>query len=141
VAIGAARGSLGSERAADQPWAAGLFDDMLEAMGAGDSMSGRHRGMVERYCEDVYRLMSEMARVLKPEGKAILIVGNSCLKGQFIRNSEGVTRAGKMVGLSLRAKVERELPHRNRYLPMPAAGEGPLGKRMRTETILTFTPA
>jgi len=133
--------SIGAERGADQPWAAGLFDGMLEAMGAGDSMSGRHRGMVERYCEDVYRLMSEMARVLKPEGKAILIVGNSCLKGQFIRNSEGVTRAGKMVGLRLRAKVERELPHRNRYLPMPAAGEGPLGKRMRTETILTFSPA
>jgi hypothetical protein len=78
--------------------------------------------------------------VLKPEGKAILIVGNSCLNGQFIRNPEGVTRAGKMVGLRLRAKVERELPHRNRYLPMPSAGEGPLGKRMRTETILTFSP-
>jgi SAM-dependent methyltransferase len=130
--------SIGAERAAE-----GLFDGMLEAMGAGDgdSMSGRHRGMVERYCEDVYRLMSEMARVLKSDGKAFLIVGNSCLKGQFIRNSEGVRRAGKMVGLRLRAKIERELPHRNRYLPMPAAGEGPLGKRMRTETILTFSPA
>jgi hypothetical protein len=30
-----------------------------------------------------------------------------------------------MVGLRLQAKVERELPHGNRYLPMPAAGEGP----------------
>jgi hypothetical protein len=133
--------SIGAERGADQPWAAGLFDDMLEAVGPVEGMSSRHRGMVERYCEDVYRLMSEMTRVLKPDGKAILIVGNSCLKGEFIRNSEGVICAGKMVGLRLREKVERELPQRNRYLPMPAAGQGALGKRMRTETILTFTPA
>jgi hypothetical protein len=90
--------------------------------------------MVERYCEDVYRLMSEMARVLKPDGKAILIVGNSCLKGQFIQNSRGVTRAGEMVGLRLREEVERELPHRNRYLPTPKVGEGSLGKRMRNSS-------
>jgi hypothetical protein len=133
--------SIGAERGADQPWAAGLFDEILEAMGPVERMSGRHRGMVERYCEDVYRLMSEMARVLKSDGKAILIVGNSCLKGQFIRNSGGVTRAGEMVGLRLRGELERELPHRNRYLPMPKVGEGSLGKRMRTETILTFSRA
>lgn len=133
--------SIGAERGADEPWAAGLFDEIVEAMGPVEKMSGRHRGMVERYCEDVYRLMSEMARVLKSDGTAILIVGNSCLKGRFIRNSEGVTRAGKMVGLRLRDKVERELPRRNRYLPMPSEEEGSLGKRMRTETILTFSPA
>lgn len=132
--------SIGAERGADEPWAAGLFDDMLEAMGPVEKLSERHRAMVARYCEDVYRLMSETARVLKPDGKAILIVGNSCLRGRFIRNSEGVTRAGRMVGLRLRDQVERELPHRNRYLPMPSAGEGPLSKRMRTETILTFIP-
>ena len=102
-------------------------------------MGSRHLGMVERYCEDIYRLMSELARVLKPSGKAILIVGNSCLKGQFIRNSEGVARAGGSVGLKLRAKTERELPAASRYLPMPTDADGPLGKRMRTETVLTFT--
>jgi hypothetical protein len=112
--------SIGAERGAAEPWAAGLFDDMLEAIGPVETLSGRHRAMVARYCEDVYRLMSEMARVLKPDGKAILIVGNSCLRGRFIRNSNGVTRAGRMVGLRLREQVERELPHRNRYLPMPS---------------------
>jgi hypothetical protein len=90
--------SIGAERGAAEPWAAGLFDDMLEAMGPVEKLSGRHRAMVARYCEDVYRLMSEMARVLKPGGKAILIVGNSCLRGQFIRNSKGVIRAGKNGG-------------------------------------------
>jgi hypothetical protein len=85
--------------------------------------------------------MSEVARVLKPEGKTILVVGNSCLRGTFIRNSDGVIRAASMVGLRLLHQVERELPTQNRYLPMPANMNEPLGKRMRTETILTFVPA
>lgn len=85
--------------------------------------------------------MSEVARVLKPKGKAIFVVGNSCLKGVFIQNSNGVVRAASMVGLRMVHQVERELPTQHRYLPMPANTVEPLGKRMRTETILTFVPA
>jgi hypothetical protein len=94
--------------------------------------------MLARYAEDSYRLTSELARVLKSGGQAIMIVGNSCLKGTFIRNSDGVRSAAAMVGLSLHEETERELPENSRYLPIPAAGEGSLAKRMRTETILTF---
>jgi SAM-dependent methyltransferase len=132
--------SIGTEKGPDGAWAAGLFDELLDVVGAVDTMPRRHRGMVKRYCEDIYRLMSEIARVLKPNAEAILVVGNSCLKGQFIRNSGGIILAGKMVGLKLIAQYERELPFNNRYLPMPAGRDVPLGKRMRTESILTFAP-
>lgn len=132
--------SIGAERGPDRPQSAHLFEAIQKAMGPIDELPHRHALMVERYAEDVYRLMSEVARILKPKGKAILVVGNSCLKGIFIRNSDGVIRAASMVGLRLLRQVERELPTRNRYLPTPATTEEPLGKRMMTETILTFMP-
>jgi hypothetical protein len=110
-------------------------------MGPIEELSTRDASMVARYAEDIYRLISEVARVLKPSGKAILIVGNSCLKGTFIRNSAGVIKAARMVGLKLRRQVERELPTSSRYLPIPDGRDQPLGRRMRTETILSFVPA
>ena len=98
----------------------------------------RHAGMILRYAEDIYRFLSEVSRVLRPGGRAILVVGNSCLKEVFIRNSNGVVRAAAMVGLRLTRKIERQLPAQHRYLPMPRSTDVPLGKRMRTETVLTF---
>ena len=74
-------------------------------------------------------------------GRAILVIGNSCLQGTFIRNSAGVIRAAWMVGLRLVHQVERELPSSSRYLPLPLDHHKPLGKRMRTEIVLTFRPA
>ena len=42
-----------------------------------------------------------------------------------------------MVGLRLVEHFERDLPNCNRYLPISPDKDEPLGKRMRTETILT----
>jgi hypothetical protein len=125
--------AIGSERGPDDGTSS-LFDDIYSAMVTGD-LSSRHRAVVFRYAEDVYRLMSEIARVLKPGAEATLVVGNSCLKGTFIKNSSGVAEAGKMVGLRLKQEIERELPERNRYLPLAT---GALNKRMRTETVLSL---
>jgi SAM-dependent methyltransferase len=133
--------SIDSERAPNHPQSAHLFKDIQEPMGAVEELSSRRASMVARYSEDIYRLMSEVARVLKPTGRAILVVGNSCLKGAFIQNSGGVIKAASMVGLRLIAQFERDLPNCSRYLPISPDKDEPLGKRMRTETILTFVPA
>lgn len=130
--------SVGAERSIEQNLSTHLFGPILDAMCPLDDLTHRHASMVARYAEDMYRLMSEAARVLEPEGRAIFVVGNSCLRGVFIRNSEGLIKAGSMVGLRLLSQAERELPNRNRYLPMPARTDEPLGKRMRTESVLTF---
>lgn len=134
-------GSVGAERGPDHGQSSALFGPILDAMipPGGSELISRHRAMLARYAEDTYRLASELARVLKPGGRATLVVGNSCLKGTFIRNSDGVRAAAAMVGLDLYKESERELPTNSRYLPMPMAAVGPLGKRMRTETVLTFT--
>jgi tRNA G10 N-methylase Trm11 len=127
-------GSIGAERGPDIKETS-LFDEIRAAMNKSDNVSKRHDAIIMRYAQDLYRLMSEIARVVKPGGGVTLVVGNSCLKGSFIRNSDGVARAGKMVGLDLIHLYERELPDRNRYLPLSV---GPLQKRMRTESILSM---
>jgi hypothetical protein len=130
--------SIGAERGPEAGSVKSLFVDIQEGMCSGAILSQRHAAMVARYAEDVYRMMSEVSRVLNSNGRAILVVGNSCLKGSFIKNSEGVARAGAMVGMRLVRQVERALPNQNRYLPMPTEANAPLGRRIRTESILTF---
>ena len=133
--------SIGAERGPDTGSAASLFDEIREDMCGDATLSARHDSMVARYAEDVYRMMSEASRVLTSEGQAVLVVGNSCLKGVFIKNSAGVARAGAMVGLKLVHETQRDLPEKSRYLPMPSQLHAPLGRRMRTESILTFERA
>ena len=130
--------SIGSEKAPNDRVAAALFKDIQQAMGLIDELPTRHRSMVARYAEDIYHLLSEVSRVLKSSGRAIFVVGNSCLKGVFIRNSEAVIKAASLNGFALLTQTERNLPPGNRYLPTPKSVEEPLGKRMRTEAILTF---
>jgi len=130
--------SIGAERGPNPGSLKSLFAEIQDGMCGDEVLVERQRAMVARYSEDIYRMMSEISRVLTSKGRAILVVGNSCLKGAFIRNSEGVSRAGCMVGLRLTRELERDLPNQNRYLPMPAEIDVPLGRRMRTESILTF---
>lgn len=128
--------SIGAERAPDKPDIHKSFSRIREAMGNLDKLPNRHCSMIERYAEDLYQMVSEIARVLRPGGKATLVVGNSCLKGTFVKNSDGVIEAAKMVGLKLKYRAERDLPDNKRYLPVTKKGQ--LGRRMRTETICSF---
>ena len=105
-------------------------------MGEIHELPARHRQMIDRYAVDIQGMMNEIARVLRPSRKAILIVGNSCLRGVFISNSNLVKHAGAKAGLTLAKSEERFLPENSRYLPTNVSGA--LSRRMRTETIITF---
>jgi hypothetical protein len=132
--------SIGTEISAA---AAGLADRqvawLLKDAGEIESLPNRERGMIGRYAADIYRTMSEIARVLRPKGELVLAVGNSCLKGIIISNAAINVAAAERAGLRLASVVERELPASSRYLPPPVGRSAPLAKRMRTETVLTFT--
>jgi tRNA G10 N-methylase Trm11 len=106
------------------------------AMFSGNGIPTRFQMMIHRYADDLLRMSLEISRVLKPGGAATLVIGNSCLKGAFIKNSEGVKTAGILSGLQVVNVTERELPSSSRYLPITTSGA--LSKRMRTETVLTF---
>ena len=128
--------SIGAERAPDVRRGRELFRRIRCVMGDVDQLPRRYCMMIERYAEDLYRMMSEIARVLRPGGTVTLVVGNSCLKGVFVRNADGVAEAARMVGLKLTGMSERTLPDSRRYLPVTE--EGQLARRIRTETICGF---
>jgi hypothetical protein len=130
--------SIGAERGSKLNDQLAQIEAIQKSMGLIDKLPSRHKLMVARYAQDIRGMMSEVARVLRPEGKAILVIGNSCLKNVFINNAGGIVKAASQVGLKLVSSTERELPDSKRYLPMPRKRTAALGRRMRTETILTF---
>lgn len=111
-------------------------DRVSSAMLSGSTVPRRFQMMVRRYAEDLLSISTEISRVLRKNGQATLVVGNSCLRGSFIKNSEGVAMACRLAGLEFVTSTERELPSRSRYLPVTLTGA--LSKRMRTEAVLTF---
>lgn len=128
--------SIGAERAPDDLTAVAMFSRIRKAMGNLEQLPNRYRLMIARYAEDIHRMVSEIARVLRPGGTATLVVGNNCLRGTFIKNAAGVGEAASMVGLTPTGVRERVLPDNRRYLPVTKNGQ--LGRRMRTETICSF---
>ena len=131
--------SIGTERRPDSPFDHDTFRTIKDSMGALSSLPPRYHGMIERYVMDLYAIVVEISRVMKAKATATFVMGNSCLKGVYIQNSEALAQAGVMAGLNLTAKIERELPSGSRYLPTPTSGA--LSKRMRKEVILTFVKA
>ena len=101
------------------------------------SLPKRTQRIMLRYRNDLAVTMSELARVLRGNGRAVIVVGNSTLKGVFVDNAQAVALAAAESGLRLVARRTRELPASHRYLPPPAA-TGTLSKRMREEVIMTF---
>ena len=124
--------SVGAERGPDPSQCD--VGDIVDAMGHIENLPTRHAGMVKRYAHDVNCMVGEVSRVLKPGGCATFVVGNSCLKDVFISNASAISRAATLNGLTVCDKYERELPRRQRYLPI--TDDGTLGRRIRTETIL-----
>ena len=128
--------SIGSERRPDKPFDEAFFRGAKEAVGDVGVLPRKHQAMIERYLVDLHGMISEVARVMRAGAEATFVMGNSCLKGVYIQNSEALAAVARDVGLTLSSRAERDLPSQHRYLPTPAMGA--LGKRMRKEIILTF---
>jgi len=131
--------SVGAERMLDEETAKKTASAVLSQLAATAQLPNRERRILERYALDVGKIVAELHRVIRAGGKAILVVGNSCLKGVFIENSLLVRHTAGHAGFTLSQYKERELPPNKRYLPPPSSGDGSsLEKRMRTESVLTF---
>jgi len=131
--------SIGSEKKPDADSNGRLADQLCASLPLVSQLPPRELGIFRRYVLDLFAIMSEINRVLKPGGKAVLVIGNSCIKGRFVENDRVATVAATRLGLSPIACYERDLPSNRRYLPPPTMTEASvLSKRMRTESVLTF---
>ena len=83
--------SIGAERRPD----AGAFvhAEVKSALGDLGGLPQRHQAIIGRYVADIVSLASEVKRVLKPGGMATMVVGNSTIKGIFVKNSAAVSKA------------------------------------------------
>jgi len=131
--------SIGTERMLDAGLDKALARELSVAMEPIDRLPHRERLMVDRYVLDLFAMITEIHRVLRTGGRAVLVVGNSCVKGVFVRNALAVAAAAEHAGFHLVERHERNLPSAQRYLPPPTDGNASnLEKRMRTETVLTY---
>ena len=133
--------NVGAENSIPQHTNGDYANHILKAMGEVEKLPVRTRGMLLRYISDMDAVLGEISRVLKIKGQAVLVIGDSTLKGTFIRNSEALTLLGKRHDLDLQSITRRKLQENRRYLPPPTAkGAGPqLQGRMREEAIMTFS--
>jgi len=112
----------------------------IEAAGETDRLSRRDRGMLARYALDMDKVIREIARVLQPKGRCVLVVGDCTMRGVFVRNSEVLKTLAGPHGLREKSKVSRKLPANRRYLPPPCSDQAGafLQGRMREEIVLTL---
>ena len=128
--------SIGSERKPENPRQFAGYELARRQMGNIEALPNRFQGIVDRFISDMSAVLKECNRVLKGGSTATFVVGNSCLRGVYISNSGAISACALKLGFDEVSRRERELPGQHRYLPPPKSG--PLGKRMRTEVVLTF---
>jgi hypothetical protein len=135
------RGSVvGTEAASEQALDATWVQALIKQLGLKPKLSSRNHAVLAQYVWDMGKALAEVSRVLTSDGRAVYVVGDSTVKGTFIRNSAIVQAVAEEHGLKLQSRHSRALPANRRYLPPPTPTElsGTLDARMRREVVLVF---
>lgn len=106
-----------------------------------DGLSTRGTGILRRYVFDLDGVIAEVARVLKPSGRARFVVADATLVGQLVSIEKIVRLLAARHGLSRVQRQVRALATGRRYLPPPGTSKGALDRRIRAEQLLTFAHA
>lgn len=132
--------SVGAEASSTDATADADVQDTLLRLRLRPALPERQRNLLTRYIRDMRVAMRESARVLRPGGRAVYVVGDTTVRGAFIQNSSVVRAAAEASGLELEDRRARALPANRRYLPPPKKRrrEASLDSRMRREVVLAF---
>jgi DNA methylase len=85
------------------------------------------------FMADMQKSMEAMRRALRPDGAAVIVVGDSVVRGTIVRNDEVVVEAGTKAGLTHVATYNRFIdPKRKAFNPS-------IGK-IKAEHVLVFRP-
>ena len=133
--------SVGAEVSLKEALNADWVTDIIAKLELEPMLSTRNYALLARYTWDMGHALAEASRVLKKGGRAVYVVGDSTIRGTFVRNSEIVALVGKRNGLSIDSRHCRTLPANRRYMPPPKSilFGGGMDARMREEVVLAFT--
>jgi SAM-dependent methyltransferase len=132
--------SVGAEVSSEEAMEAEWVKALIKQLHLKPALPSHDYALLARYVLDMGRVMAEVSRVLRAGGRAVYVVGDSTVRGTFIRNSSIVAAVAEERGLTLHSRQSRTLPANRRYLPPPkrirsaAAMDG----RMRREVVLVF---
>ena len=132
--------SVGTEAPSDEALDAEWVKSLIKQLGLRPKLPDRDHALLARYVWDMGGALAEVSRVLKASGRAVYVVGDSTVRGTFIRNSAIVAAVAQTHGLTLHSRHSRALPANRRYLPPPKRGalSTSIEGRMRREVVLAF---
>jgi len=132
--------SIGAETSLQEALDADWVKLLIKQLRLSPKLSSRDHALLARYVWDMGKALAEVSRVLKIGGRAVYVVGDSTVRGTFIRNSSVVAAVAEENGLVLNSRQTRALPANRRYLPPPKKGAATdtLDTRMRREVVLEF---
>lgn len=103
------------------------------AKGSADERTQR---LIDKYTNDLGRLVREFRRVIKPRGRVCVITANSRISGYEVRTNTLIQAAAAGAGLRLTAETVRKIEKAKRYLPV--SKNAALRSRMMEEHIQYF---
>lgn len=135
--------SIGTQSASKEAIEAAWVKTLIRELRLTPHLGPRDLALLCQYVWDMDRAVREAARVLRCGGRAIYVVGDSTVRGTFVRNSEIVVAVAGDHGLALISRQSRSLPANRRYLPPPKDMiiDGAMNGRMRREVVMVFDKA
>lgn len=132
--------SVGSEKSSQEATDVQWVGSLIKALRLNPRLANRDHALLSRYIWDMERALAEVSRVLRSGGRAVYVVGDSTVRGTFIRNSTVIAAVAKKRGLSLASRQSRPLPANRRYLPPPErmGTDTSMNGRMRREVVMVF---
>jgi DNA modification methylase len=131
--------SVGSEASTDEALDANWVKALIRRLRLSPGLRARDHALLSQYVWDMGRAMAEVSRVLRTGGRAVYVVGDSTVRGTFVRNSSIVAAIAENHGLERISWQSRALPANRRYLPPPdQIGQAAMDGRMRREVVIVF---
>jgi SAM-dependent methyltransferase len=132
--------SVGSETSSWEALDASWVGSLIKQLRLQPALSTRDYALLARYVWDMEKALAEVSRVLRAGGRAVYVVGDSTVRGTFVRNSSVVAAVAQGCGFKLSSRHVRALPANRRYLPPPKPGgvTDTFDARMRREVVLVF---
>lgn len=131
--------SIGTSRGTKETKHSKLFQGITKGITSFELLPASDQRMFRRYVGDLASIVAEIYRVLRRQGRAVFVVGNSRLRDVYIDNALAVSTIANDIGFKLIERNERQLPTNRRYLPPPSELDtSDLKKRMRTEVVLRY---